>query len=172
MPTTIAGFKDHPLYALERHLKRDEIIHPPKEIGKFRGESVYPRANVLPLKSAENWMRVGRKVKEGCQPMKQVKQRAATVNKQREIELAMTDGGEGVMQSMYALNQTEVYRPTPVVNVSGGPSTILKPTDAIAGSRAGSLRTTLAILTCMFPRCFLPVLHIYPVRPLTIPYIR
>jgi xeroderma pigmentosum group C-complementing protein len=117
MPTTITGFKDHPLYALERHVKRDEIIYPRKEIGKFRGEPVYPRAYVLPVKSAEGWMRVGRKVREGCQPMKQVKQRAATVNRQREIELAMADGCEAVMQGMYALNQTELFRPDPVVNV-------------------------------------------------------
>jgi xeroderma pigmentosum group C-complementing protein len=116
MPTTIVGFKDHPLYALERHLKR--------------GESVYPRANVLPLKSAENWMRAGRKVKEGCQPMKQVKQRAATVNKQREIELAMADGGEGVTQGLYALNQTEIYRPDPIVNVSVRAS-LSGPTDSV-----------------------------------------
>ena len=26
MPTTIAGFKDHPLYVLERHLKREEVV--------------------------------------------------------------------------------------------------------------------------------------------------
>ncbi|KAK7690126.1 hypothetical protein QCA50_006775 [Cerrena zonata] len=128
MPTSMTGFKDHPLYVLERHLKRDEVIHPLTEIGKFRGEPVYPRANVLTLKTAENWMRQGRKVREGCQPMKMVKQHAVTVNKQRAIELAMSDrldvAGEGsgfgaekdVLQGLYAHNQTELYTPDPIVN--------------------------------------------------------
>ncbi|KAI0947082.1 hypothetical protein AcV7_009609 [Taiwanofungus camphoratus] len=132
MPTTVTGFKDHPLYALERHLRRDEVIYPLVELGKFRGEPVYPRSSVLSLKTAENWMRQGRKVREGAQPMKWVKQRAMTVNKQRAIEMALADrkdlaagpdndgegfaSEEGVMQGLYAKNQTELYTPDPVVD--------------------------------------------------------
>ncbi|KAI0755109.1 hypothetical protein C8Q80DRAFT_1143071 [Daedaleopsis nitida] len=157
MPTTMTGFKDHPLYVLARHLKRDEVVEPPVELGKFRGEPVYPRGNVLQLKTAENWMRQGRTVVAGAQPLKWVKQRAVTVNKKRAIELALADqreraasasvkgvgdeadtgGGaeddmfglatagegfaseDGVMQGLYAENQTELYTPPPVVNVSG-----------------------------------------------------
>ena len=91
MPTTMAGFKDHPLYVLERHLKRDEVVEPPVELGKFRGEPVYPRGNVLQLKTAENWMRQGRTVIAGAQPLKWVKQRAVTVNKKRAIEMVLAD---------------------------------------------------------------------------------
>ncbi len=91
MPTTMTGFKDHPLYVLERHLKRDEVVEPPVELGKFRGEPVYPRGNVLQLKTAENWMRQGRTVISGAQPLKWVKQRAVTVNKKRAIEMALAD---------------------------------------------------------------------------------
>jgi xeroderma pigmentosum group C-complementing protein len=121
-------------YVLERHLKRDEVIHPLVELGKFRGEPVYSRSSVLSLKTAENWMRQGRKVREGCQPMKWVKQNAVTVNKRRAIEMAMSerqdrlsiageDQGAGfssekdVMQSLYAENQTELYIPDPVIDV-------------------------------------------------------
>ncbi|KAF9814962.1 hypothetical protein IEO21_04812 [Rhodonia placenta] len=131
MPTSMAGFKNHPLYVLERHLKRDEVIHPPVELGKFRGEPVYPRSSVVALKTAENWMRQGRNVREGAQPMKWVKQRAMTVNKQRAIEMALMEGksrageqGEGdgfagedaAMQALYAENQTELYKPNPIIN--------------------------------------------------------
>lgn len=118
-------------YVLERHLKRDEVIYPLTELGKFRGEPVYARSSVIPLKTAENWMRQGRKVKEGCQPMKWVKQRAVTVNKKRAIEVAMGDryGGGGpeddgvgsekdVMQGLYSQSQTELYKADPVVDVS------------------------------------------------------
>ena len=95
---------------------------------------MYSRTSVLALKTAENWMRQGRTVREGCQPMKWVKQNAVTVNKKRAIEMAMSErqdrlavAGEDqaagfssekdVMQGLYAENQTELYIPDPVINV-------------------------------------------------------
>ena len=114
-------------YALARHIKQNEVIHPLVEIGKFRGEAVYPRGNVLSLKTAESWMRQGYKIKEGAQPMKMIKQRAVTINKKRAVEMALVDqngsgSGEGnecgVMQGLYAKGQTELYVPPPVVDVS------------------------------------------------------
>ena len=161
MPTTIAGFKNHPLcvaafpffdaifcggrvdlslsyprffrYALARHLRRDQVIDPPTELGKFRGEPVYPRSSVISLKTAENWMRQGRVIRQGCQPMKMVKQRAATVSRQREIELALerakveghSGGDEDVMQGMYAHSQTELYTPEPIKDVRPDTSHVL-----------------------------------------------
>ena len=120
MPTSMAGFKDHPLYVLERHLKREEVVDPPTELGKFRGEPVYPRANVLQLKTAENWMRRGRQVRAGEQALKQTKQRASTINRKRELEALREAGASGdaePMQGLYAERQTEVYRPIPVIDV-------------------------------------------------------
>ncbi|KAL1667499.1 hypothetical protein GGF50DRAFT_124822 [Schizophyllum commune] len=128
MPTTLAGFKDHPLYVLERHIRQHETIHPPPpatpELGKFRGEPVYPRSNVVALKSAENWMRSeGRTVKAGEQPMKFVKLHANTVARLREIELAKdelrvagADSAGDLMQGLYARSQTELFVPPPVVD--------------------------------------------------------
>ncbi|KAI5119046.1 hypothetical protein M0805_005912 [Coniferiporia weirii] len=115
MPTSVIGFKDHPLYVLEQHLKREEVIFPKTEVGKFRGESVYPRSNVVPLKTAENWMRMGRRVKEGAQAMKWVKQRAVTIHRRRAMELAQQDGDE-VLQGLYSEAQTELYIPEPVID--------------------------------------------------------
>ena len=103
------------------------MIHPLVEIGKFRGEAVYPRGNVLSLKTSESWMRQGYKIKEGAQPMKKIKQRAVTINKKRVVEMALAnqngdgsgEGNEGgLMQGLYAKGQTELYIPPPVVNVS------------------------------------------------------
>ncbi|CAA7262889.1 unnamed protein product [Cyclocybe aegerita] len=135
MPTTMSGFKDHPLYVLERHLKQTETIHPPPpitpELGKFRGESVYPRSAVFSLKTSENWMRsTGRMIRAGEQPMKMVKVRAGTVNKMRELEVLKDElkvAGEGdgsgssstvgeILQGLYAYSQTEPYIPDPVID--------------------------------------------------------
>ena len=114
-------------YALARHIKQNEVIYPLVEIGKFRGEAVYPRGNVLSLKTSESWMRQGYKIKERAQPMKMIKQRAVTINKKRAVEMALSDrnadgsgeGNEGgLMQGLYAKGQTELYIPPPVVDVS------------------------------------------------------
>ncbi|KIJ26683.1 hypothetical protein M422DRAFT_191935, partial [Sphaerobolus stellatus SS14] len=123
MPTSVAAFKDHPIYVLERHILRDEVLHPRVEIGRFRGEPVFARENVISgLKTAENWMRSGRVVKEGEQALKMVKVRATTISKKRAIGMAgetasgTVEGDSEAMQGMYTFNQTELYRPPPVVN--------------------------------------------------------
>ncbi|KAK8858825.1 hypothetical protein IAR55_003055 [Kwoniella newhampshirensis] len=114
MPMHMSGFKDHPIYVLERHLKREEVIQPRREIGRFRGEPVYRRINVLSCKTAENWMRVGRRVKDRQEPLKWVKQRAVTLQKRRAQELAVQESGEAIQQGLYAEYQTETYRPPPI----------------------------------------------------------
>ena len=122
MPTSMAGFKDHPLYVLARHLKRDEVVDPPVELGKFRGEPVYARPSVLTLKSAENWIRRGRSIRAGEQPLKWVKQRAVTISRKRELEILKESSTAGAgdvdaMQGLYAEKQTEIYQPLPIVDV-------------------------------------------------------
>uniref|UniRef100_A0A0W0EXG9 Rad4-domain-containing protein n=1 Tax=Moniliophthora roreri TaxID=221103 RepID=A0A0W0EXG9_MONRR len=136
LPTSLAGFKDHPLYVLERHLASTQAIYPPPPetlpIAHFRGEPVYSRDSVVSLKSAENWLRSeGRVVKEGEVPIKEVKVRASTINRQRELEVLREAGrddeeggtgtegkgkGKEVMQGLYARRQTEVYAPLPIVD--------------------------------------------------------
>lgn len=141
MPSSVAGFKDHPLYVLQRHLHQNQVVHPMVEIGKFRGEPVFSRSNVVEVKTAENWMRVGREIEQGEQPLKWVKTRAVTIAKKRMVEMAemealskavaaagngemeeaSTSGnpiGSGSMQGLYAEWQTSIYAPPPVVNVS------------------------------------------------------
>ncbi|KZT42654.1 Rad4-domain-containing protein, partial [Sistotremastrum suecicum HHB10207 ss-3] len=116
MPTSMTGFKDHPVYVLERHIRQTEVIHPKREVGKFRGESVYHRSNVLALKSSENWMRVGRRVREGHQPLKMVKARATTVHRRRALEMAQAETGEESLQGLYSEAQTELFIPDPVID--------------------------------------------------------
>ncbi len=118
MPMVLQGFKDHPIYVLERHLKRDEVIQPKREVGRFRGEPVYRRANVLSCKTPENWMRIGRKIKPREEAMKWVKQNAVTIDKRRAAALAAEEGQEPIQQGLYAEHQTELYRPPPIKNVS------------------------------------------------------
>ena len=115
--TTLFSFLFSPLidwyrYVLARHLHRDQEIEPNSpELGKFRGEPVYTRSAVLSLKTTENWMRRGRSVRTGEQPMKFVKQRASTVGRKREIEV----GGSAVRRPV-------IKRPGKVGGVSASSS--------------------------------------------------
>lgn len=77
MPTSICDYKNHPFYALERHLLKFEAIYPPTAptLGYIRGEAVYSRDCVHTLHSREIWLKQARVVKLGEKPYKIVKAR-------------------------------------------------------------------------------------------------
>ncbi|KUL89542.1 hypothetical protein ZTR_04469 [Talaromyces verruculosus] len=121
MPRNIQDFKDHPVYALERHLRQNEVIHPKRKIGQVEAgkpgskkgsivEPVYRRADVHLVRSADGWYRLGRDIKIGEQPLKRV-----AASQKREESDDEPDGVFGVERALYALYQTELYKPPPVV---------------------------------------------------------
>lgn len=117
MPSSIQAFNNHPLYALERHLKKFEVLYPSKPVlGHIKGEKVYPRSCVKTVHTVESWMKLGRVIKIGEQPVKRVKARAVTLEKKRMQELAKQDG-DTLQVNCYGEWQTEAYQPPPVVNV-------------------------------------------------------
>ncbi|XP_061397215.1 DNA repair protein complementing XP-C cells homolog [Musca vetustissima] len=77
LPTSISDYKNHPFYALERHLLKFEAIYPPTAptLGFIRGEAVYSRDCVHTLHSREIWLKQARVVKLGEKPYKIVKAR-------------------------------------------------------------------------------------------------
>ncbi|CAJ0574364.1 unnamed protein product, partial [Mesorhabditis spiculigera] len=79
LPKSIAEYKDHPLYVLEKDLLKFEAIYPPpdvqKPIGQVRGLNVYPRSTVFHLQGDLNWIKLARSIKEGEKPYKIVKAR-------------------------------------------------------------------------------------------------
>ncbi|KAG0003905.1 hypothetical protein BGZ79_010827 [Entomortierella chlamydospora] len=81
MPTKLGDFNNHPLYALERHIKKFEVLHPRIPVlGHVRGEAIYPRSCVKQVRSKENWLKRGRVIKsEEVKPIKWVKSHAATI---------------------------------------------------------------------------------------------
>ncbi|EED21162.1 DNA repair protein Rad4, putative [Talaromyces stipitatus ATCC 10500] len=122
MPRNIQDFKGHPVYALERHLRQNEVIHPKRKIGQVevgkpgskKGsvvEPVYRRADVHLVRSADGWYRLGRDIKIGEQPLKRV----AASQKRNESD-DEKDGVYGAERTLYALHQTELYKSPPVVN--------------------------------------------------------
>lgn len=71
MPRNVQDFKKHPIYVLERHLGRNEVLSPRQEVGKVNIgpsssgtiEPVFRRRDVHIVRSADKWYRLGREVK-------------------------------------------------------------------------------------------------------------
>lgn len=77
LPKTIGEFKNHPLYALQRHLLKFEGIYPPDApaLGFIRNEQVYARECVHTLHSREIWLKSALVVRPGESAYKVVKAR-------------------------------------------------------------------------------------------------
>ncbi|KAJ3145272.1 hypothetical protein HDU86_001108 [Geranomyces michiganensis] len=119
MPKSLAGFKNHPLYALERHLLKYEAIYPigpEHQVGVFKGEPVYKRSSVQELHTKEAWLKLGRQVLPDEEPAKHVKARVATINRMRKIEAEILTGAstDSSKSATYGLWQTVEYRAPPI----------------------------------------------------------
>ncbi|KAA8915644.1 hypothetical protein TRICI_002225 [Trichomonascus ciferrii] len=104
-PSNIQDFKGHPLYALKRHLHQNEVLRQDAEpCGKLsikgKVESVYSRNDVLIVRTARAWYKLGRVLKPGSKPLKHKATKQAT--------------DEDNESAMYSLEQTEKYIPPPV----------------------------------------------------------
>ncbi|XP_013135157.1 PREDICTED: DNA repair protein complementing XP-C cells homolog isoform X2 [Papilio polytes] len=77
LPTKITEYKNHPLYALKRHLLKFEALYPADAatLGFVRGEAVYARECVHVCKSRDIWLKDAKVVKLGEKPYKIVKGR-------------------------------------------------------------------------------------------------
>jgi xeroderma pigmentosum group C-complementing protein len=126
MPRNIEDFKGHPIYILERHLRRDEVIHPKREVGKVNTgsksnsdakiESVYRRQDVHIVKSMDKWFRLGRQVRTSEMPLKRVRPRLQRAQKDDSEGMAEVNDATGETIGLYAAYQTELYVPPAVRN--------------------------------------------------------
>ncbi|KAG5965027.1 hypothetical protein E4U57_004639 [Claviceps arundinis] len=130
MPKNVQDFKDHPVYALERHLRRHEALaldaRPSGTLTAGAGsrgtlEKIYRRKDVLITRSTGKWYRMGRLVKPNEIPVKWIPKRARPRDARRDDKAAHTrdddeddDGLAGI--PLYSIEQTELYEPPPVRN--------------------------------------------------------
>lgn len=129
MPRNVADFKDHPVFALERHLRRHEVIVPGAQMAGTIGagskaplERIYRRRDVRMARSADKWYRLGREVRIGQEPVKVLPKRAGNKNALYDDDDDDDDpdkvglfGDEAGGTPIYTFEQTELYRPDPVV---------------------------------------------------------
>ncbi|ETN59946.1 DNA repair protein xp-c / rad4 [Anopheles darlingi] len=77
-PEQIAEYRNHPKYAIERFLRRNEAIYPPDApiVSHIRGEPIYLRSCIYTLQSRDGWLRQAKTVRMHEQPYKEVNARA------------------------------------------------------------------------------------------------
>ncbi|KAH8904397.1 Rad4-domain-containing protein [Coniochaeta sp. PMI_546] len=140
MPRNVGDFKDHPVYALERHLRRHEVLVPGAQPAGTVGagskgplERIYRRRDVRIARSRDKWYRLGRVVMPGEEPVKVLPKKKKArrgmwddeESEQEEQEEEDLDpdkvglfGEELVADGtpIYMYEQTEPYVPEPVRN--------------------------------------------------------
>ncbi|KAK4145203.1 uncharacterized protein C8A04DRAFT_35925 [Dichotomopilus funicola] len=125
MPRNVADFKDHPIYALERHLRRGEVLAPGAQTsGTVRAgakaplERIYRRRDVHIARTRERWYRMGRVVRDGEEPVKSVPKRRVHDNDD-DIDDPDKVGLFGDLAHgntpLYTESQTDLYTAPPVV---------------------------------------------------------
>ncbi|CAL8281906.1 unnamed protein product, partial [Merluccius merluccius] len=109
LPTSIAELKNHPLYALPRHLLKYEALYPPLAavLGYCRGEPVYSRDCVHQLHSRDTWLKEARTVRLGEEPYKMVK---GFSNRSRKARMLVEQKEEKDL-ALFGEWQTEEYQP-------------------------------------------------------------
>ncbi|KAG6939356.1 XPC complex subunit, DNA damage recognition and repair factor [Chelydra serpentina] len=109
LPTAIGEYKNHPLYALKRHILKYEAIYPETAaiLGYCRGEAVYSRDCVQTLHSRDTWLKQARVVRIGEVPYKMVK---GYSNQARKARLAEPSNREKNDLALFGLWQTEEYQ--------------------------------------------------------------
>lgn len=114
LPTSVAEFKNHPLYALKRHLLKYEAIYPftAAVLGYCRGEPVYSRDCIHTLHSRDTWLKEARTVRLGEEPYKMVR---GFSNRSRKARIASEQKDKDDLP-LFGDWQTEEYQPPVAVD--------------------------------------------------------
>ncbi|KAJ0166174.1 DNA repair protein rhp41 [Colletotrichum tanaceti] len=123
MPRNVADFKNHPVFALERHLRRNEVLIPESQpAGTVAAgsraplEKVYRRKDVRIARSRDKWYRMGREVRPMEVPVKFLPRRSNTKPGDYVDDGYGGDERNAAGTPVFTQEQTEVYHAPPVVN--------------------------------------------------------
>ncbi|KXH54387.1 Rad4 transglutaminase-like domain-containing protein [Colletotrichum salicis] len=123
MPRNVADFKDHPVFALERHLRRNEVLTPDAQpAGTVAAgsraplEKVYRRKDVRIARSRDKWYRMGREVKAMEVPVKFLPRRSNAKPGEYADDGYGGDERNAAGTPVFTQDQTDIYRAPPVVN--------------------------------------------------------
>lgn len=105
LPSNQQAYRNHPLYVIERWLKKYEILYPKGPVVGFcSGHPVYPRTCVQTLHKKERWLREGLQVKADEVPVKILKGSLKQSKAQTDEDDEYTEGDQ---VALYGKWQTE-----------------------------------------------------------------
>ncbi|CAI9753228.1 unnamed protein product [Fraxinus pennsylvanica] len=108
LPTNQQAYKNHHLYAIERWLKKYEIMYPKGPVlGFCSGHPVYPRTCVQTLHTKERWLREGLQVKADELPAKVLKRSLNLSKEQAHVDDEYSEVDREGTVSLYGKWQTE-----------------------------------------------------------------
>ncbi|KAM3532503.1 hypothetical protein MY4038_003981 [Beauveria bassiana] len=126
MPRNVQDFKDHPVFALQRHLRRHEVLVPTampsgtvSSGNKGPLEKIYRRRDVRIARTADKWFRMGRQVLPNEIPAKWLPKIKRTRPRNESLDddaRAEQDAQDAAGVPIYTEDQTELYTPDPVRN--------------------------------------------------------
>ncbi|TQV97729.1 nitrilase [Cordyceps javanica] len=126
MPRNVQDFKDHPVFALLRHLRRHEVLAPTampsgtvSSGNKGPLEKIYRRRDVRVARSADKWFRMGREVRPNEIPAKwlpKIKRTRPRNDRFDDDRRAEEDAQDAAGVPIYTKDQTELYEAAPVRN--------------------------------------------------------
>ncbi|KAM3515104.1 hypothetical protein MY11210_001222 [Beauveria gryllotalpidicola] len=126
MPRNVQDFKDHPVFALLRHLRRHQVLVPTampsgtvSSGNKGALEKIYRRRDVRIARSADKWFRMGRQVRPNEIPAKwlpKIKRQRPRNESFDDDRRAEQDAQDAAGVPIYTEDQTELYTPDPVRN--------------------------------------------------------
>lgn len=123
MPRNVADFKDHPTYALERHLRRHEVLLPQAQPAgtvtagtKGIVEKIWRRKDVRVAWSRDKWYRHGRQVQALAVPVKFLPWKPDSKTGEIVDDGYGGDEREAVGTPIFTVEQTDLYKPPPVRN--------------------------------------------------------
>ncbi|KAI0888001.1 Rad4-domain-containing protein [Annulohypoxylon maeteangense] len=123
MPRNIADFKDHPIFVLKRHLRRNEVLVPnapasgtvgPGSTGPL--EKVYRHKDLRIAHSRDKWYRMGREVLPNEIPAKFLPKRKRPKSDLFDDDEGDDDPSEPNGIPIYTFDQTKQFKHPPVVN--------------------------------------------------------
>jgi xeroderma pigmentosum group C-complementing protein len=125
MPRNVQDFKDHPIYALERHLRRHEVLMPGAVPSGTVGagsraplEKIYRRRDVRIARTADKWYRLGRVVKAMEIPVKWLPKKVRNNRDYPRFDDAEDQEDDDRLAGvpLYTTDQTDLYEPPRIRN--------------------------------------------------------
>eukprot|EP00039_Didymoeca_costata_P013771 m.214456 g.214456 ORF g.214456 m.214456 type:complete len:588 (-) comp15868_c0_seq6:3347-5110(-) len=110
IPASFGALKQNKAFVLERHLLKNQIIHPKEPVlGFVKSEPVYPRKNVCTLHSRVYWLKKGRIVKEGeVSLLKKIRKTGCKIDQMINLDSGSLSP-EDINTKLFGEWQTEQY---------------------------------------------------------------